>query len=231
LKRTIAKYIDTNTLNRVAAAGKEGRQLYVGTANLDEGRLVIWDLTKIAADESNPRRLELYRNVVFASASIPIAVPPVDIDANLYSDGGVRAQLFFQGHLTPAARRLASEAKSAGGQLRVHVIVNGQLGVQTNCVCDCLTDTSFKKGIGPRVLEMLLDANANGDLYRIQDFCSAITSTANHKAEFRWCCIPSDYPNLYSSYDFVPDQMKALYNAGREYGRTNDTWRTAIPGP
>src|SRR5205823_1293648 len=56
---------------------------------------------------------------------------------------------------------------------------------QTNCVRDCLTDTSFKKGIGPRVLEMLLDANANGDVYRIHDFCSAITNAANHKADFR----------------------------------------------
>ncbi len=231
LKRTIAKYIDTNTLNRVAAAAREGRQLYVGTANLDTGRLVIWDLTKIAADESNPRRLELYRNVVFASASIPIAVPPVDIDGNLYSDGGVRAQLFFQGHLTPAARKLASVGKSAGGHLRVHVIVNGQLGVQTNCVWDCLTDASFEKGIAPRVLEMMLDANANGDLYRIHDFCNAIADTTGHKTDFRWCSIPSDYPVLYSSYDFLPDQMKALYDAGREFGRTNSTWSATIPGP
>ncbi len=77
LKRLIKKNISNNTLARVAKAGREeGRGLYVGTVNLDTGRLVIWDLVKIAGDLSNPKRLDLYREVVLASASIPVMVPP-----------------------------------------------------------------------------------------------------------------------------------------------------------
>jgi len=225
LKRTIAKYITTNTLDRVAAAGKAGRELCVGTANLDTGRLVIWDLTRIAADVANPQRLELYRDVVYASASIPIAVPPVDISGTLYCDGGVRAQLFFVKHFLPAVRQFKGGLRPSGQQLTVHVIVNGQLGVQTNCVCDHLTDSALKKGILPRTLEMLLDANANGDLYRVDDFCKELG------ARCRMCWIPSDYPQLYSSDDFDPAQMMKLYEAGRNYGRTNSVWETTIPSP
>jgi len=225
LKHTIAKYITTNTLSRVAAAGKAGRSLYVGAANLDTGKLVIWDLTKIAADDANPRRLELYRNVVYASASIPIAVPPVDIDQNLYCDGGARAQLFFVKHFIPAARKLNAEAKTPNRPLMVHVIVNGQLGLQANCVCECLTDTGLKNGILPRTLDMLLDANANGDLFRVDDFCREL------HAGRRMCWIPSDYPQLYPSDEFDPVQMTKLYEAGRNYGRTNAVWETEIPSP
>jgi hypothetical protein len=225
LARTIAKYIDTNTLSRVAEAGQAGRRLYVGTANLDTGRLVVWDLTRIAADESNANRLELYRKVVLASASIPIAVSPVEIDGNLYSDGGVRAQLFFDKHFIPSIRQLVKESRSAAPQLMIHVIVNGQLGVPTNCVCDCLTDLSFKKGIIPRTLDMLLDANANGDLYRVDDLCQSI------KAGRRMCWIPADYQNLYSSDEFVPEEMKRLYETGETFGRTNDKWFDSIPAP
>jgi predicted acylesterase/phospholipase RssA len=225
LAHTIANYVDTNTLSRVAQAAKSGRRLYVGTANLDTGKLVIWDLTRIAADETNPNRLDLYRKVVLASASIPIAVPPVDIDGNLYSDGGVRAQLFFDKHFAPAVQDLVKASGLAGEQLMVHVIVNGQIGLQTNCVCDCLTDLSLTKGILPRTLDMLLDANANGDLYRVDDLCRSI------HAGRRMCWIPLDYPNLYSSYDFVPGDMKRLYETGRTFGRTNDKWYDTIPSP
>jgi predicted patatin/cPLA2 family phospholipase len=225
LEHTIAKYVDTNTLERVAQAAKGGRRLYVGTANLDTGKLVIWDLTRIAADESNPTRLQLYRKVVYASACIPIAVAPVDIDGNLYSDGGVRAQLFFDKHFIPGVRDLVKESGSAAPQLMVHVIVNGQLGVQTNCVCDCLTDLSFTKGIVPRTLDMLLDANANGDLYRVDDLCRAIN------AGRRMCWIPDDYKNLYPSDEFDPKQMKPLYDAGRTFGKSNNKWFDSIPSP
>ena len=58
--------------------------------HLDSGRLVIWDLTAIALNDANPNRLKLYRKVVFASASIPIMVPPVAIDGNLYEMDCVR---------------------------------------------------------------------------------------------------------------------------------------------
>jgi hypothetical protein len=219
LEHLIAKYIDTNTLNQVADAAREGRQLYVGTANLDTGKLAVWDLTKIATDEANPHRLELYRRVVYASACIPVWVAPVNIDGNFYADGGVRSQLFFERHFIPAVGDLAEKFGSPGPRLMVHVIVNGQLGVQTNCVSDCLAS------IVPRALEMLLDANANGDLYRVDDLCKAI------HAESRMCWIPQDYPNLYPSNEFPPDQMKDLYNAGREFGRTNDKWYANIPPP
>jgi predicted acylesterase/phospholipase RssA len=222
LAHTIKKHISQETVDRVARAGREEhRQLFVGTANLDTGKLVVWNLTAIAMDESNPKRLDLYRRVVLASASVPILVQPVKIDGNLYADGGVRAQLFFERDFFPALRR-ARQLPAAGNappNLTFHVIVNGKIGVEPTCVSDCL------KAIATRTSEMLLDANAIGDLYHI-DYVRDLIGFG----KIRLCYIPSDLP-VTSSDVFDTEMMKKLYAAGVEYGKTKAQWDDHIPDP
>jgi predicted patatin/cPLA2 family phospholipase len=211
LKHRVARYITPNTLERVAQAGREGnRRLYAGTVNYDTGKLVIWDLTAIAMDQTNQHRLDLYRQVVLASASIPILVPPVKIDGNLYADGGARAQLFFESGLLPNARE-ASQTN-----LTLYVIVNGKLGMETNCVSDCLKELTL------RTLDMLLDANGIGDLYHLTYELDRIGF-----GKFRLARIPRDFP-VTSSAVFEPDAMRKLYDEGVRFGK-QDKWERHIP--
>jgi hypothetical protein len=217
LERVISKYITTNTLDRVARAARdEHRRLYVGTVNLDSGRLVIWDLTAIALDDANPNRLKPYRKVVFASASIPIMVPPVAIDGHLYADGGTRAQLFFQRNFLPALRRLPPSQRP---DLTFHIIVNGKIGVATNCVRDRLPSIAL------RTLDLLLDANELGNLYQIDYVRDAIGF-----GKLRLCFIPPDF-EVTSSAVFDPPMLRKLYDKGREFGRTTRQWTSRIPDP
>ena len=220
LKKTIAKYISTNTVVRIAEIGrKEHRRLYDGTVNHDTGKLVIWDLTAIAMDDSNPHRLELYRQVVFASASIPILVPPVTIDGNLYADGGARAQLFFEKDFFTTFRHIQSahETRPNHPDLVFHIIVNGQLGLEPQCVPDCL------KGIAKSTLAMLLDANELGNLYQIEHVRNRI------KFGKIWIAPIPGTLKLTPSDEFIPDKMKELYNAGIEFGKSGN-WTNSIPG-
>ena len=211
LKRTVARYITEQTLQEVAQAGREEhRRLYAGTVNYDTGKLVIWDLTAIAMDQTNRHRLELYRQVVLASASIPILVPPVNIDGNLYADGGARAQLFFEKGFLPGLREISHT------NLTLYVIVNGKLGMETNCVSDCL------KALTLRTLDMLLDANAIGNLYHIKSELDRIGF-----GKFRLSRIPPDFP-VTSSAEFVPRSMQALYDAGYQFGKSGK-WERQVP--
>ena len=211
LRRRVARYITAQTLERVARAGREERRrLYAGTVNYDSGKLVIWDLTAIAMDATNRNRLELYRQVVLASASIPILVPPVKIDGNLYADGGARAQLFFESGLLPGLREVSHT------NLTLYVIVNGKLGVETNCVSDCLKDLTL------RTLDMLLDANAIGDLYHIKYELDRIGF-----GKFRLARIPRDFP-VTSSAVFEPAAMQKLYDEGVRFGKAGK-WERQIP--
>ena len=211
LKRRVARYITQHTIERVAQAGREDhRRLYAGTVNYDTGKLVIWDLTAIAMDETNRNRLGLYRQVVLASASIPILVPPVKIDGNLYADGGARAQLFFESGLLPDLREVPNT------NLTVYVIVNGKLGMETNCVSDCLKDLTL------RTLDMLLDANGIGNLYQLRYELARVGF-----GKFRLSCIPRDFP-VTSSAVFEPGAMQRLYEAGVQFGK-RDRWEHQIP--
>ena len=82
----------------IAAEHAKGRDLLIVTTNLDTQRTVIWDMGRIAAIGS-PRALILFRDVVGASASIPVVFPPMLIDAEvngrrfqeMHVDGGVTA--------------------------------------------------------------------------------------------------------------------------------------------
>jgi hypothetical protein len=211
LKGRVARYITKNTLERVAQAGREEhRRLYAGTVNYDSGKLVIWDLTAIAMDETNKHRLALYRQVVLASASIPILVPPVKIDGNLYADGGARAQLFFESGLLPGLREVSHT------NLTLYVVVNGKLGMETNCVSDCLKELTL------RTLDMLLDANAIGDLYHIKYELDRIGF-----GRFRLARIPRDFP-VTSSAVFDPGPMRKLYDEGFRFGQQGK-WERQIP--
>jgi predicted acylesterase/phospholipase RssA len=131
LRRNIELAVTPELLERIAQAHAQGRRLYVGTTDLDQKRLVTWDLGAIAAG-TNPDKLELFRKVLLASASVPGLMPPVPLDVEvdgkhfteLHVDGGVTTTLFLQPAMLGACS--AAEAK-AGGNSSVWVIVAGKL--------------------------------------------------------------------------------------------------------
>ena len=89
----IAKYVTADTLKRVAAAYDENRMLVVGTTNIDYAQTWVWNMTMIA----KAGQLQLYRDVLLASASFPIVFPPVEIDGHLFVDGAARSNLVIPG--------------------------------------------------------------------------------------------------------------------------------------
>jgi predicted acylesterase/phospholipase RssA len=82
LAQVIAGYVNDDFLKQVAHEHARGRRLLIGTTNLDAQRPVIWDMGKIASS-GDPRALELFRNVLLASAAIPGVFPPVYINAQV----------------------------------------------------------------------------------------------------------------------------------------------------
>jgi predicted acylesterase/phospholipase RssA len=76
LAELLERLIDENMLQAIAAEHNKGRRLLVGTTQLDAQRLVIWNMGAIAAS-GHPDALKLFRQVLRASASIPVAFNPV----------------------------------------------------------------------------------------------------------------------------------------------------------
>ena len=98
LRELVARYVGPEILAAVARENAKGRKLLVVTTDLDTQRTVVWDMGKIAAVGS-PEALRLFRDVMAASASIPLVFPPILIEAEgqgrrfeeMHVDGGVTA--------------------------------------------------------------------------------------------------------------------------------------------
>ena len=101
LRRLIARYVTRDVIERVAAAHREGRRLYVATVELDTGAVVVWPLSRIASEAVAPggtgeTGVERFRTILLAAAAIPVLFPPVEIDGGLHVDAGLRETVFLR---------------------------------------------------------------------------------------------------------------------------------------
>ena len=92
----IEKNLPREIIDAVAKERKKGRQLLVGTVDLDSGAFLRIDLTKLADEPSNPNRDACYRAAVGAASAIPLAFPPIFVDNRMLVDGGLRHYSFIQ---------------------------------------------------------------------------------------------------------------------------------------
>jgi hypothetical protein len=96
--------------------------MYVGTTDLDQKRLIIWDMGSIAAC-GHPGAPELYRKVLRASSSIPVLFDPMEFQVSarggwyseLHVDGGTRASLFMRRVLVNQLGEPLAQARAGDG--------------------------------------------------------------------------------------------------------------------
>jgi predicted acylesterase/phospholipase RssA len=221
LRNMIAKYITAELMQEIAAEYRRGRGLYVATTNLDAGRAVIWNIGRIAASGS-PDALQLTRDVLLASASIPAAFPPVMIEVEvagkrydeMHVDGGATAQVFFQpGVIDMAAAWNKLRIK---GKPTVYVIRNGFLKATWRSV------ERKTLSIAGRSIDTMIRTQGEGDLYRV--YFSAMLDGM----EYRQTAIPDSFTKQPKEL-FDPEYMSALYELGRELGRSGKAWKSHPP--
>lgn len=206
LATTIAKYITQDVLDRVAAAHDDNRGLWVGTTNLDYNQTWVWNMTRIAK-EGGPGALELYRKVLRASASPPVAFPPVEIDGHLFVDGGVRQNAVIVG-LTGIEKPKAP----LHGPGNIYLIHNGKHKAPPQAVRNDIEDitgavigTMFDNSMETVVLRAYFAARARG-------------------YTFNWVEIPEDADIGHNMLAFDPKQMRAGFDAGEAMAKKPDPW-------
>ena len=226
LQALIERHVDAELLRRVAEAHRNGRRLYIGTSNLDMPRFVVWNMGAIA-DSGRPEALALFRKVMLASASIPVAFPPVFFEVELapggarfdemHVDGGVGARVFLNGGVFEGT--LIRDRGGQGGKGREHIFVihNGQLIPKPSPIRRSLP------AIAERVIDATGQAAAFGDLYRIYSYAQ------RNAALFQWITIPEGV-EIGGEEVFDPVQMQALYDQGHAMALAGEGWATLPPG-
>lgn len=167
LAALIAQNIDEPLLDAIADEHRKGRRLLVQTTNLDAARGVVWDMGAIATS-TDPRRLELFRRVLLASASIPGLFAPVMIEV---TEGGRGfREMHVDGSVTAGFLAIPESVISRGGsgdgrsRDQIFVILNGRLRPEYKLV------EPATLSIISRALSTVLSAHDRATLLNVQNF-------------------------------------------------------------
>ena len=222
LRKVLNSVIDVKMLEAIIAEYDKGRRLYIGTTNLDAKRSVIWDIG-IIAKSGVPNALELVRDIMLASASIPGVFPPVyfevEVDGHLYDemhvDGGTSSQVF----LYPASLDMRWLKRQIGlkGKARIYVIRNSRFEPDWQTV-------------KPRIIPILGHSASTltreqgfGDLYRIY------LGAQRDGLEYNLAFIPTDF-NEKPKELFDPEYMSKLFDLGYQIAQKGYPWKKEPPG-
>lgn len=224
LRTLIAKQIDDGVLQAVAKAHAKGRRLFIGTVNLDAQAFTIWDMGFIASSD-RPDKLERYRDVILASASVPVLFPPVyipvEVDGESYRqmhvDGGAREMVFFPGFIQDFDKAIAEVGLSrAEVHGEIYVLFNGRIVAR-----------GTYEPVEPRALSVmeefvrtLMRKNTTGSIYQIW------VQGLIHGMDIHLTDIPPEYKDLQSDMEFNPDDMKRLFDYGYNRSVNGQVWWT-----
>jgi len=219
LQDLVAEHINEKILRAVADRHNQGYRLYIGTTNMDAQRLSVWNMGVIA-NFGTPQALDLFRKIMVASASIPVAFPPVMIEVEfngqrydeMHTDGGTITQVFFYGGVIDlrAAGELAGANPSNVGDL--YVIRNGHLMPEVQHTERKLAD------ISDRALSTMIKAAGVNNLFRIYAF------TLRDNVGFHYVDIPDSHVSE-STEPFDQAEMNRLFDVGYKLGLAGDAWQ------
>lgn len=220
-RQALKTYVNTEVINKIAAEHRKGRRLFVGTTNLDEMRPVYWNIGAIAQLQTEKAH-QLIRDVILASASVPVAFPPMyfslEIDGKKYEemhvDGGVTNQVFAY----PPSIHMKKNLDKLGISRKIilYVIRNDALATKPVQVNPNLGD------IAARSLTGLIRNQGIGDLYRI------FYVAERDGADFNLAFIPPTF-QADSNELFDPDYMSKLFKVGQDMAKSTTPWHKTPP--
>jgi hypothetical protein len=221
LKNLIGKFIDEQTIRRIAQEYEKGRLLLVATTNLDQARSVIWNIGAIA-QSTDPRARALIIEVLRASASIPGAFPPVMLDVTvdgkryeeMHVDGGAMTQMFLY---PPSLHLRQVEKKSTVKKDVAYIIRNGRL---------FRPEQQVKRqtlAIAGQAIATMTAANGMNDLYRIY------LTTERDGVDYNLIYLDDEFNVPYEG-PFNKIYMNTLFEFGYRKGAAGIVWHKQPPG-
>lgn len=212
----VDRFVTNELMTAVAQEARKGRMLLVETTDLDKEEPVIWDMGAIAI-RGGPEAKKLFRDVLVASASIPVLFPPVVIRVEdhgalfdeLHVDGSTTTVLF----IAPEMAAVVPEAFEGANRINVYVVVNGQLGESPK------TTHLSSLSILSRSVSANLRHNARAAV------ALAFNVATNHNMTFKLTAIPDSYP--YSGpLDFRATAMRSLFDFAESCASRGLLWKT-----
>lgn len=220
LKDLVEAYVTPELLRQIAIEHAKGRRLLIVTTNLDAQESVIWDMG-VLASQGGDQAVELFREVLLASASIPGVFPPVMIPGvdgqgrlvvEMHVDGGVNTP--FLG--IPESLLTVTTPTRAPEGTALYVLINGQIG----------RTQAITRGTLPAILARAYDTMSKANLRT--SLAVNLAFAERNGLGLYVAAIPDGVEA--SSLDFDPESMAALFERGRAAAASGAAW-TKLEGP
>lgn len=211
-------------IEKIAAAHRAGRRLYVGTTNLDSSRPIVWDMGAIANMDS-PCKRELFCKILLASAAIPGFFPPTEIPVTVdgqpfverHVDGGISQAIFVRPPWIPPADREDPIKSSLYGS-DMYLLVAGKL------FADPVHVRPRALSVAGHSVSSLIYSQTRDELVRLY------FATATAGINFHMSAIPDDFKAPTSATGFDPVEMTRMFNEGVCQAKCSTPWRLTPPG-
>jgi predicted acylesterase/phospholipase RssA len=217
LRETLRRMVDEPLLEAIAAESRRGRVLLVGTTNIDAQRPVIWNMGAIA----EAGEIDLFREVMLASASIPGAFPPAQI--RVESDGAVYTEFHVDGGVTHSVIIGPSGVRNLFPRDLPFPIRRTFYVIQNNSLVPAYKPVEpWLPAIAARSLSTLIRGQSDGDLLRIA------LAAQEAEADFRLVFVPPEFAAP-STTDFDTEYMAALFEAAYRDALDGIDWMDTPP--
>jgi len=228
LERELDKALDLGSLGRIADAGETGRLLLVGTTNIDNEEMCVWDMVAEARDAVAGGNAGRSRQVLLASAAIPGAFPPRQIDGALHVDGGVTGNILYGARRTGrdndafVARWQEAYPGVPAPKLRYWIIFNNEVRWPPEIVQPRWSNILLKTSTASTRAATL---NSIRTLFLQADLARRKYAA---DVEVRFVAVPDGWiPPKPGSFD--RQTMNALADLGEHMGADPSSWRTDPP--
>lgn len=219
LKLLIAHYVDEDLLQLVAIQHRRGRRLFIVTTNIDAQRTAVWNMGAIAASDYSGR-LQLFRDILVASASAPGLFAPAYIEVQagnarfqeMHVDGAVTSNVLA----VPESVLLQKVVFKNAAKPKLYIIVNGKITSDFAVIGDGTLS------IVARSFYSSVKANTRNTLIATYDFAR------RNGWQFRVAAIPPDYAMTSTTFNFDTDYMRGLFDLGFSMGRTGEQWQSSL---
>lgn len=246
LRHRLTVLLDRDMLQRIADAGEaNGRSLFVGVVDVDDGQAYAIDLVDLAKRAVAPasdfqQAQQCYIDALIASSSEPLEVKPVFIgiphglrNPRMYMDGGARAGVFLQEILDKDDSAAIEKARP---RIDTTVLVNGNLRVN-----DLTSDPAWSKnwnlvGLAMRTKDILVDQVYQFSVDRVLRFGSThgavrLATARNYEGHVFNGQPCSYWKTAEQKLAFPSTFMRCMIDYGDAKARSAAAWDVVLDSP
>lgn len=226
LERDLKAAITKDSMRRIAEQSERGRLCVVNATNIDDGSQWPFDIGRACREAIQTGDIDRVHQMLLASAGIPGAFPPREVDGMYFVDGGVTTNIIYGGALKadqsfPAVwQKLAPDTPPP--KIRYWVIVNNQLQSPPMIV-----QPSWVPVIS-RSVEVAIRASTVTSIRHLMTLVELMRVRDGVDAEVHLMAIPNQWrppkPGV-----FVKETMEDLAVLGEKMGADPASWTSECP--